>query len=63
MSERLLKQEFLKKVMNTYLPLRLDNTPIPGYLPTTGYLNWHDTSVKEITRNIITKTETTENSF
>jgi serine/threonine protein kinase len=31
------------------LPIRLDDTDIPGLLPTTAYLNWHQETVEGIT--------------
>ena len=30
------------------LPIRLDNTNIPGILDTVGYLNWHDEKIEDI---------------
>lgn len=37
------------------LPIRLDDSEIPGFLPTTAYLNWADESVDTIAEAIVTK--------
>jgi len=37
------------------LPVRLDDTAIPGIPPTTGYLDWHKESVNSITDTILEK--------
>ena len=37
------------------LPIRLDQTSIPGIKKTTGYLNWHEESVDSIANAIIDK--------
>lgn len=37
------------------LPIRLDDTTIPGFLPTIAYLNWHEVTAESIADTIITK--------
>lgn len=37
------------------LPIRLDDTEIPGILDTTGYLNWHDEGANNITNYLLQK--------
>jgi len=37
------------------LPIRLDNTEIPGILSTTAYLNWHEETPESITEAIMEK--------
>lgn len=37
------------------LPLRLDDSEIPGILPTVAYLNWHQENVESIADAIIAK--------
>jgi hypothetical protein len=40
------------------LPIRLDDTKIPGLLETVGYINFNDHSIEEITNLIIRKLKT-----
>ncbi|MED4690408.1 toll/interleukin-1 receptor domain-containing protein [Peribacillus frigoritolerans] len=44
------------------LPLRLDDTEIPGLLPTTGYVDIRDTDISEIVELIIQKISQTPNT-
>jgi hypothetical protein len=37
------------------LPIRLDQTDVPGLLPTVSYLNWHEETVSSITDAILNK--------
>lgn len=37
------------------LPVRLDNTQIPGVLPTTGYLSWHQEKAEGIAEALLNK--------
>jgi hypothetical protein len=37
------------------LPLRLDETEIPGLLPTIAYLNWHQETIEAIADLLMTK--------
>ncbi len=41
------------------LPIRLDNTEIPGILDTTGYLNWQDEGAVNITSYLLQKLNST----
>ena len=43
------------------LPLLLDETPIPGMLPTTGYIRFNDSSVGEVVELIVKKINESEN--
>jgi len=57
--ERKAAQERAFRENQTYiLPIRIDNTEIPGNLSTVGYLNWSDESVETITNLIIRKVHT-----
>ncbi len=54
--ERKSAQERAFKENQTYiLPIRIDNTEIPGLLSTVGYLNWNNESVATIVKLIINK--------
>ncbi len=56
--ERKSAQERAFKENQTYiLPIRIDNTEIPGLLSTVGYLNWNNESVTSIVNLIINKLE------
>ncbi len=56
--ERKSAQERAFKESQTYiLPIRIDNTEIPGLLSTVGYLNWNNESIETIVRLIINKLE------
>src|SRR5205814_9927010 len=37
------------------LPIRLDNTEIPGILSTTAYLNWHEETPESVTEALLGK--------
>jgi len=37
------------------LPIRLDNTDIPGILQTTAYLNWHEETLESVAEAILEK--------
>ena len=37
------------------LPIRLDSSEIPGILPTTAYLNWHEETPESITEALLEK--------
>ena len=54
--ERKSAQERAFKENQTYiLPIRIDNTEIPGLLSTVGYLNWNNESIDSIVDLIINK--------
>lgn len=44
------------------LPIRLDETKIPGIFETIAYLNWHDEGVNKITAYILEKLEISDTS-
>jgi hypothetical protein len=37
------------------LPIRLDNTDIPGFLPTTAYLDWQSTNIDTTVNAVLEK--------
>lgn len=45
----------LKEQQEYILPIRLDNTEIPGILPTTAYLTWEQETVESIVHAILKK--------
>jgi hypothetical protein len=45
----------LKEREGYILPIRLDDTEIPGILPTVAYLNWHEETIENIADTIVIK--------
>ena len=46
---------FIDEHEDYILPVRIDNTEIPGILETTAYLNWHTETAETITDAILAK--------
>jgi len=45
------------------LPIRLDQTEIPGILPTLAYLSWHNEPIESIAHIILEKLENRSRKF